>query len=89
MFTGLIEETGKITALNWEDTNLNIVISAQKILTDVHEGDSIAINGVCLTVRSFTDTQFTVTAIKETLVSNYRPISLFTTHVEAADWYLC
>ena len=67
MFTGLIEETGKITALNWEDTNLNIVISAQKILTDVHEGDSIAINGVCLTVRSFTDTQFTVTAIKETL----------------------
>ena len=45
MFTGLIEETGKILSLDWEDTNLHVTISASKILEDINDGDSIAING--------------------------------------------
>ena len=67
MFTGLIEETGKILSLDWENTNLHITIKVKLILEDIHEGDSIAINGVCLTATSFTDSSFKVTAVKETL----------------------
>ena len=67
MFTGLIEQTGKVLSLDWEDTNLHIKIEASKILEDVHEGDSIAINGVCLTVTKFDKESFEVTAVKETL----------------------
>ena len=41
----------------------------QKILSDVHLGDSIAVNGICLTVTSFTTTSFTVDAMPETMQS--------------------
>lgn len=67
MFTGLIEEIGLVSSLKPTDTNLRIQISAKLILEDIKLGDSIAINGVCLTVTEFDDESFSVTAVKETL----------------------
>ena len=67
MFTGLIEETGSVSLLEYFDTNLKISIKARLILEDIKLGDSIAINGVCLTVTEFNSESFSVTAVKETL----------------------
>lgn len=67
MFTGLIEETGKVLSLQEDRSNLDLQISCSKILEDIKHGDSIAVNGVCLTVTQFDTESFSVTAIKETL----------------------
>jgi riboflavin synthase len=67
MFTGLIEETGLVSFLGYSDTNLKISIKAGIILEDIKLGDSIAVNGVCLTVTEFDADSFSVTAVKETL----------------------
>ncbi len=64
MFTGISEETGKIISI---DSKGILTISANKILSDIHIGDSIAVNGICLTVTKFSDTSFTVDAMPETL----------------------
>lgn len=61
MFTGIVEETG--TVLKQGNP---IVIRAKKILNDVHIGDSIAVNGVCLTVTAFTDETITLDIMNET-----------------------
>lgn len=67
MFTGIIEEIGTVTAVRRASRGASLTISASKILEDVHEGDSIAVNGICLTVTSYTDCSFTVDAVPETL----------------------
>lgn len=66
MFTGIIEEIGKIDQINKAAASMVLSISARKILKDVHIGDSISINGVCLTVTSFTDSRFQVDVMPET-----------------------
>lgn len=66
MFTGIIEETGKITALNRENGNLNIKVKAQ-ITSELKIDQSVAHNGVCLTVVNIEGEEYTVTAIQETL----------------------
>lgn len=63
MFTGIIEEIGRIRSLGTG----SLVIGAEKVLEDVKLGDSIAVNGVCLTVTSFSKAQFTVDVMPETL----------------------
>ena len=66
MFTGIIEETGSVKALKKEGSNLHITVEAS--FTDELKTDqSIAHNGVCLTVVNINDDNYTVTAIKETL----------------------
>lgn len=50
MFTGIIEELGKISEINKSGEAIQITITADKILNDTSIGDSISINGVCLTV---------------------------------------
>ena len=67
MFTGLIEETGTIREILQGDKQFTLVVSASKVLEDVALGDSIAVDGVCLTVTSFSTDQFTVDAVPETL----------------------
>ncbi|MDO4169387.1 MAG: riboflavin synthase [Lachnospiraceae bacterium] len=62
MFTGIIEEIGTVKALKPGILEL----SAKKVLEDVHIGDSIAVNGVCLTVTSFTNNSFCVDVMPET-----------------------
>jgi riboflavin synthase len=66
VFTGIIEEIGKIDQIKKSAASMVLSISAHKILKDVHIGDSISINGVCLTVTSFTDSRFQVDVMPET-----------------------
>ncbi len=66
MFTGIIESLGTITDLESQQNNLNITVKS--IITDELKIDqSVAHNGVCLTVVSINGDEYTVTAIKETL----------------------
>lgn len=67
MFTGIIEEIGTIEHIQQSGLAIEISIRARHILDDVHLGDSIAVNGVCLTVTSFTSTSFTVDVMPETV----------------------
>lgn len=67
MFTGIIEEIGVIAAIQQTGDAFVITIHAKKVLNGVHLGDSIAINGVCLTVTSFSSNQFTVDVMPETV----------------------
>ena len=62
MFTGIIEEVGQISAI----TETNIKIKANIILDDLKIGDSIAVNGVCLTVINFDNQYFTANVSQET-----------------------
>lgn len=66
MFTGIIEEVGKIKNIQG-GTNYKLTIGASKILEDIHLGDSIAVNGICLTVISWVNGSFTVDVMRETL----------------------
>lgn len=66
MFTGIIETLGKVTALEPKGGNLDITI-ASSLTPELKIDQSVAHNGVCLTVVSLTDTTYTVTAIAETL----------------------
>ena len=53
MFTGIVEEMGTLTQLIRGSKEQRITISCSKILEDIHIGDSIAVNGVCLTVVTY------------------------------------
>ena len=50
MFTGIIEELGTIKSIKRNTDKQRITLSCQRVLEDIHLGDSIAVNGVCLTV---------------------------------------
>ncbi|MEE2686930.1 MAG: riboflavin synthase [Chloroflexota bacterium] len=63
MFTGIVEEIGTINNL----VNSVLTIQAEKVLTDIKLGDSIAVNGTCLTVVNFTESKFSVDLAPETL----------------------
>lgn len=66
MFTGIIEETGEITALTPDQDNLHLTIKA-KMTPELKIDQSVAHNGVCLTVVKLEIEKYMVTAIKETL----------------------
>ena len=63
MFTGIIEETGKIISVGAG----RIAVQAGKVLEGTKIGDSIAVNGVCLTVTTITSSEFTADVMPETL----------------------
>ncbi|MDD7515366.1 riboflavin synthase [Ruminococcus flavefaciens] len=67
MFTGIIEEVGTVKAVKRSGTSSFIEIQAKKVLEDVHLGDSIAVNGVCLTVTHFGGGVFRADVMNETL----------------------
>lgn len=67
MFTGIIEEVGTVKTVQHSGNNSFIRIEASKVLEDVHIGDSIAVNGVCLTVTQFDSTTFQADVMNETL----------------------
>ncbi|WP_298478427.1 riboflavin synthase [uncultured Maribacter sp.] len=66
MFTGIIETLGEVTNLTTEGSNLHITISSD-ITSELKIDQSVAHNGVCLTVIAIKDQEYTVTAIAETL----------------------
>lgn len=67
MFTGLITELGTLLDISSGDSNYSLMIEADKILDGIQLGDSIATNGVCLTVTSFDKNKFTVDIMPKTL----------------------
>lgn len=68
MFTGIIEEIGTVNRIQKvSEQAVKMSISSKKILEDVHLGDSIAVNGICLTVTKFTTDSFEVDAMPETI----------------------
>jgi len=67
MFTGLIEEIGKIERIVSLNGGLQFTVHADLVLSDLKIGDSISIDGACLTVVSKSKTTFDVEAVEETL----------------------
>ena len=67
MFTGIIEEVGVIKNIKMGAKSAVITIQANTVMEDIHLGDSIAMNGVCLTVTSFDKNSYSVDVIHETL----------------------
>jgi riboflavin synthase len=69
MFSGIVEEAGKVVALRKEQENLHITIECS-FVDELKIDQSVAHNGVCLTVVELSDKTFTVTAIQETLIKS-------------------
>ena len=67
MFTGIVEEVGTVREIRKGQTSSFIEIQAKTVLSDVHIGDSIAVNGVCLTVTEFSADSFRADVMNETL----------------------
>ncbi len=67
MFTGLVEEIGRIADVASSGTSRRFAIRAEKILADAKVDDSICVSGVCLTVVAVSGTTFQVRAVDETL----------------------
>lgn len=67
MFTGIIEEIGVVKSIRMGAQSAVITIQAKKVMEDIHVGDSIAANGVCLTVTSFDKNSYSVDVMHETL----------------------
>ena len=67
MFTGIVEEVGHVTSAMWHGESYRMAIRATKVLDGTKLGDSIAVEGVCLTVSSLSDDRFEVGLAPETL----------------------
>ncbi|KGR89966.1 riboflavin synthase subunit alpha [Ureibacillus massiliensis 4400831 = CIP 108448 = CCUG 49529] len=67
MFTGIIEELGRVTALKKDDVSMELSLQCSKILSDANLGDSVSVNGVCLTITNFTKNEMTVDVMPETV----------------------
>ncbi|MDO5133024.1 MAG: riboflavin synthase [Eubacteriales bacterium] len=67
MFTGIVEEIGTIRRIQKGRASAVLTIAARKVLEDAQIGDSIAVNGICLTVTSLADGAFTADVMHETL----------------------
>lgn len=67
MFTGIVEEIGTIKNIKRENRSIVLEIYASKVLEGMQVGDSVATNGVCLTVTSFSGVSFVVDVMPETM----------------------
>lgn len=67
MFTGIVEEIGTVLTIKRNAHSASLAIKAKQVLEGTKDGDSIAVNGVCLTVTSHTADYFTVDVMHETM----------------------
>jgi len=67
MFTGLIAELGVVTAINKGESSAVFTIDAPQLINEIALGDSVAVNGVCLTATSLNGTTFTADVMVQTL----------------------
>jgi riboflavin synthase len=67
LFTGIIEELGRVRSIVSQGENARIVIEARAVTAGTNHGDSIAVNGVCLTALDVTPNSFAADVSKETL----------------------
>lgn len=68
MFTGIIEELGRVRSIEQRGENAYIVIDARVVTEGTNHGDSIAVNGVCLTALDLHDDSFAADVSRETLL---------------------
>jgi riboflavin synthase len=67
MFTGIVEELGTVVALEDQGDAVRLTVNGPLVTSDAGEGDSIAVNGCCLTVVTREDGSFTADVMRETL----------------------
>lgn len=67
MFTGIVEELGRVAAIEDQGDAIRLTIGCTTAVSDANLGDSIAVNGVCLTVAEFDETGFTADVMQESL----------------------
>lgn len=68
MFTGIVEELGRVAAIQeLPDNAIRLTIEGPIVLSDANLGDSICVNGICLTVAQHTGDQFTADVMSETI----------------------
>ena len=67
MFTGLVAELGTITSIHKGETSAVFTINAPALISEIKEGDSVAVSGVCLTATSVSGTTFTADVMVQTL----------------------
>src|SRR5580692_9892104 len=67
MFTGLVADLGSVIAIYQSSDGVRLAIEADGLLSELHEGDSIAVNGVCLTAVEVAERYFTADVMNETL----------------------
>ena len=67
MFTGLIAELGTVTAIHKGESSAVFTIEAPQLISEIALGDSVAVNGVCLTATSISGTAFTADVMVQTL----------------------
>jgi riboflavin synthase len=68
MFTGLIAELGSITSIEKSESSAVFTINAPKLISQISVGDSVAVNGVCLTATAISGTTFTADVMVQTLL---------------------
>ena len=67
MFTGIVEEMGTVRSITRGARSAVIEIGAEAVLEDIHLGDSIAVNGVCLTASAIGSGSFSADVMPETM----------------------
>ena len=67
MFTGLVAELGSVEKLAQQGNSFHLTVAAQKVMQNLKIGDSVAVNGVCLTVVHLGDASFTADVMPETV----------------------
>jgi riboflavin synthase len=67
MFTGIVEELGEVVSVEHLDGMARITVRGPQIIADARHGDSIAVNGTCLTVTGLSGSDFTADVMAETL----------------------
>jgi riboflavin synthase len=67
MFTGLIQAVGQVAAIERQESSARLEVSSKEIAAQIAQGDSVSINGTCLTVVSFEESKFAVDVMVQTL----------------------
>jgi len=67
MFTGLIQAVGRVSAIDRQESSAKLEITSPEISSQIAQGDSVSVNGTCLTVVSFTKKSFEVDVMVQTL----------------------
>ena len=67
MFTGLIQAVGQVSSIERQESSARLEISSKEIAAQIAQGDSVSVNGTCLTVVSFDASKFAVDVMVQTL----------------------
>ena len=67
MFTGLIQAVGRVSAIDRQESSAKLEITSPEISSQISQGDSVSVNGTCLTVVEFTNEKFVVDVMVQTL----------------------